>query len=76
MQKQDQKGQSRSPGAESKPVTDGTLLNFRGPQALLELTRGKADSVTDANGARRIGRAIKWVRERVVRMIFARTEGC
>ena len=61
MQKQDQQGQSRSPGAESKPVTDGTLLNFRGPQALLELTGGEADSVTDANGARRIGRAIKWV---------------
>ena len=34
-------------------------MNFRGPQALLELTGGRAGSVTDANGARRIGRAIK-----------------
>ena len=27
-------------------------MNFRGPQALLELTGGEADSVPDANGAR------------------------
>ena len=32
---------------------------FSRAAGLLELTGGEADSVTDANGARRIGRAIK-----------------